>query len=133
MPMAQQKNDKLNLAEMAQGAFMEQFGIELAKVLTNIKDPNTDPKKARKITLTATLKANEDREIATFEVQSKAALVPAKPLATTIIIDKDGDGKVVAAELKSGQKGQTFLDEDGEVKDDVGNVIEISQSKSSRG
>lgn len=53
---------KLNLAEMAQGAFMEQFHIELHIVLANIKDPNTDPKKARKITLTATLKSDEERE-----------------------------------------------------------------------
>lgn len=31
-----------NLAEMAQGAFLERFGIELSKVLENIADPNTD-------------------------------------------------------------------------------------------
>lgn len=68
---------KLNLAEMAQGAFMEQFHLELAKVLTNIKDPNTDAKAARKITLTVTLKADDDREVVTFAVQTKAALAPA--------------------------------------------------------
>ena len=39
----------LNLAEMAQGAFMEQFNLELAKVLENIKDPNTDAKKPREL------------------------------------------------------------------------------------
>lgn len=129
MPMAQQRNDKLNLSEMAQGAFMEQFGIELTKVLENIRDPNTDFKKARKITLTATLKANEDREIVTFEVQSKATLQPTRPLATTIIIDKSSDGRIVAAELRSGQKGQTFVDNDGKIKDDKGNVVNISRDK----
>ncbi len=59
----------LNLAEMAEGAFLERFHIELEKALENIADPNTDPKKARKITLTATLKADEKRDIINFEVQ----------------------------------------------------------------
>lgn len=120
-------SERLNLSQMAQGAFMEQFNIELGKVLANIADPNTDPKKPRKITLTATLKANEERELATFEVQSKAALVPVRSVSTTIIIDKDADGKVVAAELKSGIRGQTFIDEDGKVKDDKGKVVDIGK------
>ena len=34
--------EKLNLSEMAQGAFMEQFHDELQEVLVNIADPNTD-------------------------------------------------------------------------------------------
>lgn len=117
----------LNLGEMAQGAFMEQFNIELKKVLANIADPNTDPKKARKITLTAILKADENRDVVDFEVQSKASLIPAKPIATKIIIDRDKDGSVVAAELKSGVKGQTFLDDDGQVKDDTGKVVNFSK------
>jgi hypothetical protein len=123
---------KLNLSQMAQGAFIEQFDIELNKVLVNIKDPNTDPKKPRKITLTATLKADEDRDVVSFEVQSKATLVPAKPLSTIILVDKTADGTVVGAELKSGRKGQLFFDDDGAVKDDKGNVVEIN-SKLSRG
>lgn len=118
---------KLNLAEMANGAFMEQFNIELKKVLSNIADPNTDPKKARKITLTATLKADESREIVDFEVQSKSTLVPPKPVATKIIIDRDRDGSVVAAELRSGMKDQLFFDNDGIVKDDKGNVVNFKK------
>lgn len=33
---------RLDLAKMAQGAFMEQFHGELTQVLANIADPNTD-------------------------------------------------------------------------------------------
>ena len=113
----------LNLAEMAQGAFMEQFHRELSSVLANIADPNTDPKKARKIALTATLKADENREVVSFEVQSKASLIPAKPLSTMIVIDRDNDGSIVGAELVSGAKGQMFLDQDGQIKDDRGNKV----------
>lgn len=117
--------ERLNLTEMAEGAFMEQFNIELKKVLANIVDPNTDPKKARKITLTATLKSDENRDVINFEVQSKANLVPAKPIATKIIVDRENDGSIVAAELKSGNKGQTYMDNDGNVRDDTGKVINM--------
>lgn len=122
-------NPKLNLADLAQGAFMEQFGIELHKVLANIKDPNTDPTKARKVTLTATLKGDENREVVTFEVQTKASLVPAKPLATTLIVDRAVDGTVVGAELKSGQRGQMYFDDSGTVRDDKGNVVPMARNK----
>lgn len=118
---------KLNLGEMAQGAFMEQFNNELKRVLANIADPNTDPTKARKVTLTATLKADENRDVVNFEVQSKATLVPNRPVSTKVIIDRDVDGSVVGAELQSGQKGQTFLDVDGKIKDDKGNVVNFNK------
>jgi len=87
---------------------MEQFGIELAKILANIADTNTDPKKPRKITLTAIIKANEDREIATFEVQSKATLVPVRPISTTIIIDRNSDGKGSGGRVKVRNQGSDF-------------------------
>ena len=118
---------KLNLAEMAQGAFMEQFHRELNQVLANIADPNTDPKKARKITLTMTLKPDENREVVTVETQSKSTLVPPKPLGTTIIIDRDNDGSVVGAELKSGQKGQMYMDQDMQIRDDRGKVVTMQR------
>ena len=121
--MPNSTQNKLNLAEMAQGAFMEQFHRELNQVLANIADPNTDPKKARKITLTMTLKPDENREVVLVETQSKASLVPPKPIGTNIIIDRDNDGSVVGAELKSGQKGQMYMDEAGEVRDDRGNKV----------
>ena len=112
---------------MAQGAFMEQFDNELKKVLSNIADPNTDPRKARKITLTATLKADEDRDIVNFEVQSKATLVATKPVSTKVVIDMDSNGEIVGAELLSGRKDQMFMDTDGTVKDDRGQVIDINK------
>ncbi len=112
---------------MAEGAFMEQFNNELKKVLANIADPNTDPTKARKITLTATLKSDENRDIVNFEVQSKASLIAPRPIATKIIIDKDKDGSIVSAELKSGIKGQHFIDKDGKIKDDTGNVVNFKK------
>lgn len=117
----------LNLSQMAQGAFLEQFHREMDQVLANIADPNTEAKKPRKITLTATLKPDENREVISFEVQSKASLIPPKPLTTNIIIDRGADGSVIGAELLSGAKGQTYIDSDNQVKDDRGNVVAFNQ------
>ena len=120
-------NQKLNLAEMAQGAFMEQFHRELGQVLANIADPNTDPKKTRKLTLTMTLKPDENRDVVAVETQSKSTLVPAKSLSTRIVIDREKDGTVVGAELLSGQKGQMYIDADSQIKDDKGKVVSIQR------
>lgn len=119
--------NKLNLAEMAQGAFMEQFHRELGRVLANIADPNTDPKKTRKLTLTMTLKPDENRDVVAVETQSKSTLVPAKSLSTRIVIDREKDGTVVGAELLSGQKGQMYIDADSQIKDDKGKVVSIQR------
>lgn len=117
----------LNLSQMAEGAFIEQFSRELAKVLKNIADPNTEPKKKRKVILTAVLEPDENREIINFEVQSKCNLVPPKALSTTIMIDKDTDGKIVGAELRSKIKGQSYIDEKGNIRDDRGQVIDFNK------
>jgi hypothetical protein len=45
-------------------------------------------------------------------------------------MDYDSNGKVTGAELKSGVKGQTFLDPEGDVADDKGNKIINLKSQS---
>lgn len=113
---------KLNLAEMAEGAFMERANQELKRAIENIADPNTDPKKARRVTLSITLKGDEKRDVVDFEVQSKFSPISARPIVTKVIIDRDRDGSVVGAELKSGQKGQMYFDQEG-IKDDKGSKV----------
>ncbi|MBH0343935.1 hypothetical protein ABB08_18210, partial [Paenibacillus larvae] len=56
-------------------------------------------------------------------IQATTTLAPSKELMTTIIMDRDNDGKVVGAELKSNMQGQTYLGDDGEVRSDVGDKI----------
>lgn len=113
----------IKLNEFAGGAVAERFNIELQKVLENITDPNTDPKKPRKLQLTLTVKADENRDIASVSIQTKTSLVPAKDIETKIIMDYDASGKVVGDELKSGAKGQMFIDDDGDLADDKGNKV----------
>lgn len=114
---------KINLQDLANGAVAERIDIELQKVLENIVDPNTDAKKARKLQITLTFKADENRDIAQLNVQVKPTLIPAKDTETKVILDFDGNGMVTGAELKSIQKGQLFIDQDGDVADDKGQKV----------
>lgn len=117
---------KIDLTNFADGAVAERFDQALQQVLENIADPNTDPKKARKITVTLTVKADEKRDIANVSIQTKTALTPAKEVETRIVVGMDGGGKVVGAELKSGSKGQMFIDSEGDVAEDTGKKVEPS-------
>lgn len=112
----------VDLNEFANGAVAERLNVELQKILENINDPNTDPKKKRKLTLTLTLSGDENRDLATVSVQAKSTLAPAKDVETVIVLDYDSKGKVTGKELKSGIKGQTYFDEDG-VYEDTGEKI----------
>lgn len=117
------KSAEIKLESLADGSISERFKQELDKVLANIADPNTTAKTVRKITVSLSIKPNENRETAEVSIQATSTLAPAKEVMTTFIMDRDNDGKVVGAELRSGQRGQTYLDDDGDLADDTGNKI----------
>ena len=81
----------VNILELAKGAIAEQIDIEVAKAMANIVDPNTDAKTARKLTVTITLKPDENRETISISAQAKAALAPIKPISTTLMVGIDRD------------------------------------------
>lgn len=110
----------IDLNTFAGGALAEKVNIEVQKVLDNIADPNTDHKKARKVQVNITLKANEKRNLANVIVDTKSTLVPAVGVETELIIDYTTDGQVTGAELKSGIPGQSYIDTNGEILDDKG-------------
>ncbi|ASA26361.1 hypothetical protein B9T62_17045 [Paenibacillus donghaensis] len=114
---------KITLDSLADGGIVERFQQELDKVLANIGDPNTSAKAARKVNISLTIKPDEKREIAEVSIQATSNLAPAKELMTTILMDRDNDGKVVGAELKSGMQGQSYMDNEGEVRSDTGEKI----------
>lgn len=113
----------IDLNTFASGALAEKVNIELQKVLENIADPNTDHKKARKVTVTMTLKANEKRNLANVLVDAKSTLSPAVGVESELMIDFTTDGKITGAELKSGIRGQAYMNDDGEVLDDKGKPL----------
>ena len=95
--------DKLNIANLARGAVVEQFDYELQKTLDNIMDLNTDASKARKITISVSIKPSKNRNTATVAVQTKSTLVPVSPLETNIMMDRDSTGHIVAEEFGMNQ------------------------------
>lgn len=127
------KTINMNLSELAEGSLQERFDHEMKKVTQNIMDPNTEPDKKRKITITLTVTGDEHRDQIDILAEVKSTLVPRKNVTTRALIDDDGKN-LYANELKSGQRGQTFFDpEDSELKDDTGRPIqeiEKEQSKS---
>lgn len=116
-------NNFIDLNTFASGAFAEKFNAEMSKAFENMRDPNTDPKKPRTVTMTIKLKGDEERNLGFVDVGSKVSLAPSKDVTTKIILDRDSDGKIVGKELKSGIKGQTYIDHEGDIAEDTGQKI----------
>lgn len=88
---------KLSLTGLKGGALEERFQRELARVLANIRDPNTSKEKKRSITVKLTFTPADDRQYAaiTAEVSSKLA---ADAPVTTFTLFTERDGELVATE-----------------------------------
>ncbi|PUB12599.1 replication terminator protein [Paenisporosarcina sp. OV554] len=122
----------IDLNTFAGGALAEKVNIEMQKALENIADPNTDHKKARKVTVSITLKANERRNLANVIVDTKSTLVPAVGVESELIIDFTPEGDITGAELKSGIPGQAFISDDGEILDDKGKPLPAEKPKNQK-
>ena len=85
------------------GGVLESVEHCLYQVLDNITDPNTDPKKVRKLTLELKFKPNEHRNMGECEATVKTCLAPQAAQVVPILLDKDISGRVVAAELFHGE------------------------------
>ena len=103
----------INALELANGAIGEQVSNELDKVLKNLVDPNTDIKTKSKITVTLTFEVDENRETVKCSAQAKAVLAAVKPITTTLWVDTDHKGNVVATEPSHDKSGNIT---GGEVK-----------------
>lgn len=100
----------LSVQGLYSGGVVERLHDELQKAIDNIADPNTAAKKPRKVKLDITIKPNEQRNMAELVITTSSTLQPPAPLETSIIIDKDKNGKAYASELASGENpGQMSL------------------------
>jgi hypothetical protein len=114
---------KIDLSGIGEGALSERFNLELQRVLENIYDPNTDPKKVRKITIEVSFAADDNRDVVGTSIKTKTSLVPSRSIDTKILMGMDSTGKILGAELKSGVKGQMMIDVDGDVATDIGDKV----------
>ncbi|WMM24071.1 replication terminator protein [Tissierella sp. MB52-C2] len=112
-------NNAINLEKFAGGALAEKFNLALKEVLENIADPNTKPETKRKLTLELTFVPSEDRELSIVGIDTKTKLAATKSVATKILIDRDGQGGIIASEYNNQLKGQQYL----QVDEDTGEIL----------
>lgn len=110
----------VDLNEFAEGALAARFNEELQKVLENIADPNTEPHKNRTVTITVQIHGDESRDVVNARVIAKSKLLHAKEAETKILMGVDNDHNIIGKELRSGIKGQMFIDNDNDVATDTG-------------
>lgn len=87
----------ITLESLAGGALAEMFDHELARVLTNIANPNTPSKAAREIVIKVQVKPNETRDIGQITATCVAKLPGNLPAVTQAYLGQQG-GVLMAVE-----------------------------------
>lgn len=96
-----------SILEMARGAIMEQVDIEVGKIVENILDLNTDPKKKRTLQLTVDFTPTQDRSQVAINATAKSKLQPNNAIQTTIYVGTDSStGEIQAVEMVAQVPGQ---------------------------
>jgi hypothetical protein len=96
--------DPVSLSNLGRGAAGELFEQAMARALENIRDPNTDHKTAREITLRVKIKPDEGRATGQVELSVSTKLAGVKPFKTNMFIGEER-GVVVAYESDPKQFG----------------------------
>lgn len=107
---------KLTVETICGGAVQERINRALTKVVDNILDPNTDPKKKRSINLKLTfIPKEDDREDVSVGADVTVSLASEESVTTQMFVSKDLKTKrITVAEYERGQiKGQMSLDDLG--------------------
>lgn len=120
----------MNIANIADGALVEQADIEIKKVFANIMDPNTVTNLKRKITIEIEFKADEGRDVSEVKFKTWSKLAPQKTIITRIAFDRNRNGEIISEELRTnGLKGQVYMDENGEfIEPMMGANIDIEKA-----
>lgn len=94
-------------------------------VARNIADPNTEAKTTRKITVTITLKPNEQRDFITTSITTKSTLAPTLGAVTALAVGKNlKTGEIEVGEIGNQIPGQMSM-ADVEPQQPAGPVQEI--------
>ena len=115
----------INIEQFSNGELTQQINRELESVARNIADPNTEAKTARKITVTITMKPNEQRDFITTSITTKSTLAPTLGAVTALGIRKDlKSGEIEVGEIGNQIPGQMSM-ADVEPQQQAGPVQEI--------
>ncbi len=102
----------INIEQFSSGELTQQINREMEAVARNIADPNTEAKTARKITVTITMKPNEQRDFITTSITTKSALAPTLGAVTALGIRKDlKSGEIEVGEIGNQIPGQMSMED----------------------
>ncbi|MFI3272323.1 MAG: hypothetical protein R3Y11_09535 [Pseudomonadota bacterium] len=101
----------LKINDLCKGGVMERLSEALEEAVANCLDPNTEAKKARTVTLTITLKPDEQRNNAQISFVTAVKKQPPVALETSIYMDANPKtGEVDANEAGAYSMNQYTLD-----------------------
>ena len=116
----------INIEQFSNGELSQQINREMESVARNIADPNTEAKKARKITVTITLKPNEHRDFVTTSITTKSTLAPTLGAVTALGIRKDlKSGEIQVGEFGNQIPGQMSLEDVQTSQPSGGSIQEV--------
>lgn len=128
--MMSKKKIDLPLAQLANGAIQEKLDYELKKVFDNIHDTNTKAKDKRGITIKIEFAPDENRQTVAVTSDFSTKLANVEGVSTIVLTGRDlKSGSVEARELKSSVPGQTYFDDGGTTRTDVGEPIDVIEKE----
>lgn len=98
------------LSDLMDGSVEERFNTELDKVWENVFDPNTDPKKARTVTIKVKIIPNERRDSCDFRVNVTSSIAPYTDLTQTVMLSVSDGGTIKATERTDQVPGQLDIE-----------------------
>lgn len=100
----------INIEQFSNGELTQQINREMEAVARNIADPNTEAKTTRKITVTITLKPNEQRDFITTSITTKSTLAPTLGVVTALAVRKNlKTGEIEVGEIGNQIPGQMSM------------------------
>lgn len=100
----------INIEQFSNGELTQQINREMEAVARNIADPNTEAKTTRKITVTITLKPNEQRDFITTSITTKSTLAPTLGAVTALAVGKNlKTGEIEVGEIGNQIPGQMSI------------------------
>lgn len=112
--MSQTFGNLKDLSRLMGGAVQERWEDALGRMTRNILDPNTEPGRARKITMVLTIKPTESRDGGEMSFDVKESFAPPTPVKQSVFFDQTDDGTIYATQKLNQVTGQ--LDMAGNVQ-----------------
>lgn len=102
----------IDIEKFSNGELTHQINRELEAVARNIADPNTEAKATRKITVTITMKPNEQRDFITTSITTKSALAQTLGAVTALSVGKNlKTHEIEMAEIGNQIPGQMSMED----------------------